>query len=590
MKRPIVINKFYGGISSDLKLGTDASFGYSRSLDFRKSPMQLTVLPKTTKESGSIVDQLVTNMVQLPSGKIVAIGETGGVFVRTTAGSWSKHATSFSSTAFGMYYDMPLDMIFIPSSNGMNIIKNADGRFGGTFTPTSSIFDPVVDTSGGTSANTYTTLSSVTEGATNLLTYLPNIDPLYSVKLYVTTKGSGDLVLTMHDPSHNVMATVTKSNASITDGALNEFVFSSPVRVKVSPSSGEYHFHINHTGGTSSTIGCTTASDFSTVQYEIKCNYLTSPNNGYHPVDELNGYILVGNGRYVAQWNPVAILNPTTAEFDPHRLRFPADEEVTSFTKWDEYIVIATERRGTSATNEFQTGMLYLWDGYSDTYNRAIKIEEGSPYSLTTHKNTVFYIANGTLWAWSGGDPVKVQQYPNTDSEFTSTARTLINHPNMMAVRNGVLLTGFPSQTTSTTIEHGVYSYGQRDRKYPYSFGLSYIISDGSVTTDGTLRLGCVRSYGEKIFISWRNGSNYGVDVVDSTSAPFTSSQWQSLRMDNGRLDKQKTLHEIKLEYIPTSGTSIDIKYKIDRGSWTVAGTATNTDTRKVVDVNKRYK
>jgi len=89
-KTPLVIQRFDGGWSTDLKIGSAHSFAYSNHMDFRKSPTQLTILPKTVKESSTTVTGLITEIIQLPSGKIVAIDGSGGVYTRSTAGVWAS--------------------------------------------------------------------------------------------------------------------------------------------------------------------------------------------------------------------------------------------------------------------------------------------------------------------------------------------------------------------------------------------------------------------------------------------------------------------------------------------------------------------
>src|SRR4051812_33113515 len=114
--KPQVIQEFYGGQAQDLKLGPSHSFGYSRHLEFRKSPTSLTMLPATTKETGSTVVDLITDMVQLPSGLIVSIGDAGGVYTRSTSAVWAKNGTTLPNTAMGLAYVLQQDTIYIPGT------------------------------------------------------------------------------------------------------------------------------------------------------------------------------------------------------------------------------------------------------------------------------------------------------------------------------------------------------------------------------------------------------------------------------------------------------------------------------------------
>lgn len=591
MKKALVITKNTGGQSNSPKEGIPNSFAYSRHIDFRKDANLLSILPKTTKESDSAVDGWVTDMIQLPSGKRVAIDSSGSVYEITTAGVWSKHGTALQDTAYGMIYNLQQDTIYVPGSTSMHSITNADGRFGGTFTPTSNTFSAQVDRSATVSTNTYTTTGSITETATHKLSVTPTIEPLYSLKVWVTTKGTGDLVVTMHDSANNTLGTKTVANASLTNGALNEFVFSTPVRTTAGSGGATYHFHITHPSGTASTIGCATASDFSTARYETLANRFVDPNNNFHPVYEFLQYYLILNERYLAAWEPISQTAPSASEFQQHRLTFPSGYEGTSGAIYNEYFAIATEKRSTLASTEFQQGKIFFWDGVSTTYNFILDVPDGAPYGLYSHKNILYYFAGGSWWAWSGGNPVKIFQMPLTDTEYTDTDIYFTNTPHTVAVRNGIVMGAFPSITSSPTTEHGIFSYGTRSRGYPDSFGFSYTISTGT-RTGSTLYLGMVKSFGDKMFVSWQDDSNFGVDKVDPNSDPFPTATYESLITDNGRPDKDKqaTRLEITFKALPT-GATVTPKYKINReASWQTGTAAVAGETKVKLNINKRYK
>jgi hypothetical protein len=62
-----------------------------------------------------------------------------------------------------------------------------------------------------TSANSYTApTGAVSEAAaSNLLPFSPDLEPFYSIAVYVKTKGTGNLILTLHDGFNRALATVT---------------------------------------------------------------------------------------------------------------------------------------------------------------------------------------------------------------------------------------------------------------------------------------------------------------------------------------------------------------------------------------------
>lgn len=598
-KSTVVFVNNSSGLSFDDKLGPKGSFGYSQHIDFRKSPTKMTILPKATKETSTTVTDMITAMVRLPSGKLVGIGDTGGVYSRSTSAVWTKDGSTLTNTAFGAVYNLQQDRIFVPGTTAIHTIDNADGRFGGSFTPTSNTFVHNSDYSILSGVSNYTTLGAISEVAADKKAWTPNVDPLYSVKLQIVTKGTGDLTVTIHDSANNVLGTKLIANASLVNGTYAEFIFTTPLRVLARPTGAEYHIHVTHSGGTASTVGTTTLNDFSTANYETYSSRLIQTVNNFHPIIEFLQYICIGNERYLTVWEPISQSAPSNTEYQRHRLVFPSGYEVNGLALWNEYLAICTERRSSSATNGFQDGKIFFWDGISTTYNFFIDISEGSPYGLYSHKNVLYYMADNALWAWSGGAPVLVFEMPNTNYEYSDGTFYSIMYPNSMTVFNRLLSLGFPCETNSQLPEHGIYTFGNRNRLLPESFGFDHTASSGMLKFDGSnqIRIGSVYSFGDKLFMAWRDdsksaGLKYGVDVVDANSDPYATAEWRSLQIDNGAPHRTKQANDLVVSFaaLPT-GCTVTPKYKIDReSSWQTGTAAVAGDTEVRFNINKRYK
>ncbi len=125
-KIPLVQRRFDGGEATDKQLGISNSFANSEHIDFRKKPSQLTILPKTRNEANSVVDDLVQNMVMVDSGVIYALGDTGLVYKRTTAGVWTSIA-DLDDGAFGMSYRRDVDKLFMTSSKTVSELSPISG-------------------------------------------------------------------------------------------------------------------------------------------------------------------------------------------------------------------------------------------------------------------------------------------------------------------------------------------------------------------------------------------------------------------------------------------------------------------------------
>ncbi|HDY66703.1 MAG TPA: hypothetical protein ENH85_02805 [Candidatus Scalindua sp.] len=110
------INYFNGGISSGSKIGLRGSFRWGQGLDIHSDPDRLQIMPKSTKDSGTTV----TDLILFGSNNTVNanryfLGDAGALYKRTSAGSWSKLSTY--TDAQGMGFFSGTDKVFFVSGN-----------------------------------------------------------------------------------------------------------------------------------------------------------------------------------------------------------------------------------------------------------------------------------------------------------------------------------------------------------------------------------------------------------------------------------------------------------------------------------------
>lgn len=387
---------FYGGIATDEKLGIKYSHAYSRSMDFRKKPSQISVLPGTRKISANTVRDLIQNIVQIPTGTRYAVGDQGYVYKITTSNVLSV-VGKLEDGAHGMIYRADTDSVYIASTQTVSRIKTAStnpsleiGKYA-----TSVSTDAKASRSNG--ANTYSLLTAIDENNTHKCEFQPDIEPFYSAKVKVVSKGTGDWTLTLHDDANTSLGTATITNSNLTNGELAEFVVAAPIRMLVKPNARTYHFHITSTVA-DGTVASATKEDLNTADFQIAATRLVDSRNDIHPIVNFQQYTCVGNERYLSAWEPLSD-DPTNAEWQRHRLTFPPGYEVCGLATTDEFLVIACEKRSTDSTKHFQDGKLFMWDGQATTYNFFIDVPEGSPQSIFTYGNIVYFIANGALYA-----------------------------------------------------------------------------------------------------------------------------------------------------------------------------------------------
>lgn len=591
-KKPIILSNFVGGWSTDKKVGIEHSFAYSQSIDFRKSPSQLTVLSRTAREDSNVVKDLVQNAVMTNDGSVYSIGSQGYFYRRSTAGVWSTIG-NLPPAEFGMAYRQDQNAIYIahattvsqfdPISSSPSLKPNFYNISQSTYNNTSITgFNVNTDQSGGD--KTTAILTTTTETNTSIRYLQSDIEPLNKIGVFVKTKGTGNWTLTLHDGLNTVLGTVTIATANITANAWNYFVFSSPIRLQVAPASQTYHFHLTSTVA-DGTVSSTATNDLSTCDLQVWADRLVSPNNGMHPMTTFQQFVCIGNEHYLSVWEPLGEPSPSNAAWQRHKLTFPPGYEVCGLAVFNEYLAIACEKK-TTGTQTPQDGIIFFWDGLSSTYNYFTLVPEGSPYAIHQNKNVLYYYAGGAWYVMASvtSQPIKIRTMPFGENSYNNNNNSTIIYPYAATVRNGVQLMAWPSITTNSNIKFGVYSWGQVDKNYPNSFGYSYLLSTGSTTysAQNNLTIGMVQSFGDNLLISWRDDLNggYGVDVVNSNSKPAAFSSIETLIYDLGYVGKEKEAEYIQSTYLPLpNGVEIVIKYSINRGTWVESERFSNTNT-----------
>lgn len=584
-KKALIFSNFTGGIATSTRIGIKDSHAYSQSIDFRKEPGSFSVLPAPTREDNGVCQDLVINEVMTNSGTIYAYGNSGYFYKRTTAGAWSVIGNTGAS-GFGMDYRSDSDSIYLTGNKSVSLYSplsttpslsiNTYATSYSTYNNSANVGFNVSAYQVGSLLNTTLQIatSPLNETQTSTRSFQCDIEPLNKIQVFVNSKGTGNWTLTLHDGFNNVLGTATVASASLVNNTWNDFVFTSAtngqVRIYVAPNARTYHFHLTSTVA-DGTIASSASNDLSSCDVRIFADRMVVTNNGLHPMQRFLQYETFGNGNYLSVWEPLSPV-PTNSEWLRHKLVFPQEYEVCGLTVQNEFLVIAAEKT-TTGTNTPQEGILFFWDGLSNTYNYFIQIPEGSPQALHAYKNVAYYYCAGAWWAVTSAQstPVKIRTMPGSQTEFSGPATSLTVYPYAATVRRGIHLMAYPSVSTNTSINFGVYSWGAVDKNYPESFGYNYLISTGSknYTASNNLQIGMVQSFGDTLHISWRDTTSgsggYGVDVVNNASAPAATATWQSLIFDNNYIAKPKTAIYMEAYYSIPVGSFVTLKYKINQ-------------------------
>lgn len=576
-----VYNSWVGGQAVDKKTGIANSFANSQSLDFRKSPSQMSVLPGTRRADNGVITDLIQNEVMTQSGRTYSIGSTGNIYTCSPSGSWSMFGNIGSVGTFGMNYRQDQDAIYIPGTTSVSSITTVStnpilnvGYYGesqSTYNNSDqATFNVNSNQSGGTQATTILT-SFQEDTLTQERFFQTDIQPISKIGVNIVDQGVGNWTLVVHDGLNTQLGTATISNANLTVG-VNYFVFPTPIQVNVGPNAAQtYHFHLTSTVADGQ-VSSTSLNDLSTCDMQLWANRLVQTTNGIHPQVTFQQFECIGNGRYLSVWENLGEAAPSNSAWQRQKLSFPPGYEVCGLAVFNEYLVIATERI-TTGTNTPQEGIIFYWDGLADTYNYFTQIPEGSPEAINEFENAVYYVAGGNWYTITSvaATPQKIRRLPGSENVYMGSNTQTRVYPNVATVRYGIHLLGWPSTTMNTDIPYGVYSWGKVEYTQPDSFGYSYILSTGSQakTDTNNLTIGMVQNFGNVLHISWQDGTTFGVDVIDSNSTPAPFATWEALIEDNGIVTKQKLASYMDGHWLDIQdGVQIQLKYSINRGDW----------------------
>lgn len=607
--------EFYGGLSTDKKIGIENSYYDAVSMDVRKSPSQMTVLPQSREiDDQNVVTGLITAMTQTKDGIIWALDENGKLYSINANNVVSAVDNTAISSGHGLVYALSQDALWYAdgkhtlfsygkiinprgSARGVHIFETIQDNseyidnsittnYAGNYVsnpdvprnPTQDITPVFYD---------FNCLTSISETQTDKALFLPGISPVAQIGVFIKTKGSGTLKVVIHDQNDNVVAESGAIAASqLATNTYNYFEvlpdITSPMTAQnqativpwagdLSEGGGEYHIHVvaSSSGYVLQTV--IENSLYYGMRFTARGYSLCETYNHKHPV-AIYKSVYVGNGQYVAELQGQALSDYIDdTMYLPHRLRLDDGFEVCSIATSDEYVVIGAEKYSQDSARGFQAGKLYFWDGESDSPNFSIECNMGSPRCIYNYANITYVIINGALYAYTGGkELIKVRTMKGTDNEFSGFNTTTDVFPNMITTRREIMLIGFPSITTSRKTRFGIYGWGSIDKNYPNCFTHNYTIPGATSqynTENQTLRLGCVYNFGDALFYGYEVNGNPALATVDNESGAAEVFHWTSLCYDAGSpiLEKSGLRIGIYFDKLP-EGVTITPIFRIDEG------------------------
>ena len=169
----------------------------------------------------------------------------------------------------------------------------------------------------------------------------------------------------------------------------------------------------------------------------------------------------------------------------------------------------------------------------------------------------------------------------NSASPMNSTLESMQVNPGGVTVYNDLAMFGFFGSGAQYP---GLYSYGRKMRNRPFSFNYDYRLArtiGGSTISE----IGAVWTAHTNFFASWKtvDGSTteYGVDMLSTSTR--ASARYEGLEFSAGRsyIKRQYISAKFVMEPLP-SGSSVNMIYKTNRGSWRYAQLPDGTSTYSI--------
>lgn len=140
------ITSAVGGISDSQKEGQPNAFDFGRSIDFRSDSKKISILPKATKESGTVITGMPKWAERISTNTYV-YDEDGALYKRTSTPTWTKDHIAADSSGNGLAYFGEDDYLYYTQDKTI-------GRYG-PISGTAIWYDDFRGSEGGAPTNTH---------------------------------------------------------------------------------------------------------------------------------------------------------------------------------------------------------------------------------------------------------------------------------------------------------------------------------------------------------------------------------------------------------------------------------------------------
>jgi len=212
----------------------------------------------------------------------------------------------------------------------------------------------------------------------------------------------------------------------------------------------------------------------------------TNTDDTYHPCQEVNAVLYIGDGNLVAQVD--------AGVFSADALDIEKPYRIASLGKSFTNLLIGT------FVNAYRVWTsIFNWNTWSiDSFQSSDDIPEigVSCFLKTDNFNLVYAGLKGNFYLYTG---TQLEQYKRIPGDW-SGSNTAIIYPNASCNMFGLPLFGL-SNLSGNPAKQGIYSLGGYDRNYPKVLNLEWLISTGAYSG---IDIGCIELVGSQLLVSWK--------------------------------------------------------------------------------------
>jgi len=285
----------------------------------------------------------------------------------------------------------------------------------------------------------------------------------------------------------------------------------------------------------------------------------------FHPSIDQNLVLYIGDGNYLAQ------IDGDTFVADALDIKTPL--RIKSLGKIGTDVLLGTYVADTVTKTE-----IIRWNTWSVSFTTSDTIDEVGINAFLPADNFVIVQAGnqGNLYYYDGS---KLELYLKIPGDYSPTAYGEV-YPTAVDNLGERILFGF-SNGSGNPADQGVYQIARSTRNHPYVLDLPYPISErsgGELVLSG-IEIGGILVVGTDVYVSWKNGSSYGIDKLDyNNKLELAYFETRAMVVEREKLTNFKKFI-VAYADLP-SDTAITIQYEKNYGAF--------TDTTEVVDTDRK--